>query len=163
MVKSFFFCVNYFGTPPHMIKTSCAKFRRQNHPNNTLSPTWAAFLSQKHLILHDLFLTPPISTLASCERPYPTHLTTSDRLSDWTRGFDESFSVNSMPRVPKMCTKNLFVFVVSGVWESSTPQNKPIAVFCHRGHFCATKGGSVTPVSLADTLECFNNSNSFLL
>ena len=37
-----------------MIKTSCAKFRRQKHPNNTLLPTWAAFLSQKHLILHDL-------------------------------------------------------------------------------------------------------------
>jgi len=37
-----------------MIKTSCAKFRRQNRPNNTLLPTWAAFLSQKHLILHDL-------------------------------------------------------------------------------------------------------------
>ena len=38
-----------------MIKTSCAKFRRQNRPNNTLLPTWAAFLSQKHLILHDLW------------------------------------------------------------------------------------------------------------
>jgi len=38
-----------------MIKTSCAKFRRQNRPNNTLLPTWAAFLSQKHLILHDLY------------------------------------------------------------------------------------------------------------
>jgi len=23
----------YFGTPPHMIKTACAKFRKQNHPN----------------------------------------------------------------------------------------------------------------------------------
>ena len=37
-----------------MIKTNCAKFRRLNHPNNTLLPTWAAFLSQKHLKMHDL-------------------------------------------------------------------------------------------------------------
>ena len=38
-----------------MIKTNCAKFRRQNHPNNTLLLTWAAFLSQKHLIYLDLW------------------------------------------------------------------------------------------------------------
>ena len=31
-----FFCVKlYIGTPPHMIKTACAKFREQNHPNIT--------------------------------------------------------------------------------------------------------------------------------
>ena len=28
-----------------MIETVCAKFRKQNHPNNTLLLTWAAFLS----------------------------------------------------------------------------------------------------------------------
>ena len=37
-----------------MIETVCAKFRKQNHPNNTLLLTWAAFLSQKHLIYLDL-------------------------------------------------------------------------------------------------------------
>ena len=39
-----------------MIETVCAKFRKQNHPNNTLLLTWAAFLSQKHLIYLDLIL-----------------------------------------------------------------------------------------------------------
>ena len=28
------FCVNYIGPSPHMIKTACAKFRTQKHPNN---------------------------------------------------------------------------------------------------------------------------------
>ena len=38
-----------------MIKTLCAKFRKQNHPNNTLLLTWAAFLSHfRPAILHDL-------------------------------------------------------------------------------------------------------------
>ena len=38
-----------------MIKTACAKFRKQNHPNNTLLLyTWAAFLSHFRPILHDL-------------------------------------------------------------------------------------------------------------
>ena len=39
-----------------MIKTACAKFRKQNHPNNTLLLTWAAFLSHFRPILHDLFV-----------------------------------------------------------------------------------------------------------
>ena len=39
-----------------MIETVCAKFRKQNHPNNTLLLTWAAFLSQKHLIYLDLYI-----------------------------------------------------------------------------------------------------------
>jgi len=38
-----------------MIETVCAKFRKQNHPNNTLLLTWAAFLSHFRPILHDLF------------------------------------------------------------------------------------------------------------
>ena len=37
-----------------MIETVCAKFRKQNHPNNTLLLTWAAFLSHFRPILHDL-------------------------------------------------------------------------------------------------------------
>ena len=37
-----------------MIKTVCAKFCKQNHPNNTLLLTWAAFLSHFRPILHDL-------------------------------------------------------------------------------------------------------------
>ena len=37
-----------------MIKPLCAKFRKQNHPNNTLLLTWAAFLSHFRPILHDL-------------------------------------------------------------------------------------------------------------
>ena len=37
-----------------MIKTLCANFRKQNHPNNTLLLTWAAFLSHFRPILHDL-------------------------------------------------------------------------------------------------------------
>ena len=37
-----------------MIKAACAKFRKQNHPNNTLVLTWAAFLSHFRPILHDL-------------------------------------------------------------------------------------------------------------
>ena len=36
-----------------MIETVCAKFRKQNHPNNTLLLTWAAFLSHFRPILHD--------------------------------------------------------------------------------------------------------------
>jgi len=38
-----------------MIKTACSKFRKQNHPNNTLLLTWAAFLSHFRPVLHDLF------------------------------------------------------------------------------------------------------------
>ena len=38
-----------------MIKAACAKFRKQNHPNNTLLLTWAAFLSHFRPILHDLY------------------------------------------------------------------------------------------------------------
>jgi len=41
-----------------MIETVCAKFRKQNHPNNTLLLTWAAFLSHFRPILHDLALQP---------------------------------------------------------------------------------------------------------
>jgi len=26
---------DHIGTPTHMIKTACAKFRKQNHPNNS--------------------------------------------------------------------------------------------------------------------------------
>ena len=37
-----------------MIKILCAKFRKQNHPNNALLLTWAAFLSHFRPILHDL-------------------------------------------------------------------------------------------------------------
>ena len=37
-----------------MIETVCAKFRKQNHPNNTLLLTWAAFLSHFRPILHDV-------------------------------------------------------------------------------------------------------------
>ena len=39
-----------------MIKTLCAKFRKQNHPNNKLLLTWAAFLSYFDFrpILNDL-------------------------------------------------------------------------------------------------------------
>ena len=39
-----------------MIKTLCAKFRKQNHPNNTLLLKWATFLSHFRPILHDLKL-----------------------------------------------------------------------------------------------------------
>ena len=38
-----------------MIETVCAKFRKQNHPNNTLLLTWDAFLSHFRPILHDLY------------------------------------------------------------------------------------------------------------
>ena len=39
-----------------MIETVCAKFRKQNHPNNTLLLTWAAFLSHFRPIYLDLYI-----------------------------------------------------------------------------------------------------------
>ena len=39
-----------------MIRTLCAKFRKQNHPNNTLLLTWAVFLSHFRPTLHDLYI-----------------------------------------------------------------------------------------------------------
>ena len=39
----------YIGTPPHMIKTACAKFRKQNHPNNTL---FEFFLTQRRIFVY---------------------------------------------------------------------------------------------------------------
>ena len=51
----FFLRKTIHWNPPHIIKTLCAKFRKQNHPNNTLLLTWAAFLSHfRPAILHDL-------------------------------------------------------------------------------------------------------------
>jgi len=52
-----FFLRKTIETAPRMIKAVCAKFRKQNHPNNnTLLLTWAVFLSHFRPILHDLIL-----------------------------------------------------------------------------------------------------------
>ena len=87
-----------------MIKTVCAKFRKQKHPNNTLLLTWAAFLTHFRPILHDLFGFCHLRSLWTKKQPGMTAAVC--RLGPWAKQWpkrckDLSSAVSGSFRKPK--------------------------------------------------------------
>ena len=90
-----------------------------------------------------VFVT-PISSLARCDRSYPIRPCPIDcdrRGDDPIKGF--GFPVNSMTRTrvpPSTCQITFLSCPLCGVWELSTPQNKPAAGFVlPGGHYSRDK------------------------